>query len=159
LVLVVIYFDILYLVVLDIFIGISRPSLYPIEWYFEWGCRRGAIRQRSAVFEEVRGHVLRSGFCGCSSWGLAAWIFRGAPTTPYPVRRGWQVAVSSPGKGQPILTKLRPVNDALMKSQILASQCAVSTNSLPSNGHKNSTSRQVLWRAPYAPPGQCQELL
>jgi hypothetical protein len=46
-----------------------------------------------------------------------------------------------------------------MKSQMLASQPAVSTDSLPSNGHKKSISRQELWRAPYAHPGQCQELL
>jgi hypothetical protein len=41
LVLVVIYFDLLYLSVLDTLIGISRPNLDPTGWYCEGDCTDG----------------------------------------------------------------------------------------------------------------------
>ena len=40
-ILIVIYFDILYVLVLDIFIGISRPNLDPTESYFGRNCTDG----------------------------------------------------------------------------------------------------------------------
>jgi hypothetical protein len=46
-----------------------------------------------------------------------------------------------------------------MNPRMLDSQPAFLTESLASNGHEKSISRQGLWRAPYAPLGQCQELL
>jgi len=63
------------------------------------------------------------------------------------------------GKGPTDFAKTSPSERGTYESAMLASQPAVSTDSLPSNGHKNSISRQGLRRAPYAPPGQCQELL